>query len=55
MEIADDLRLRPSRLTAAEVGICPQLCHPERTPDFLLRGTNQRQRMRLSSRKAAPA
>jgi hypothetical protein len=31
----------------------PKLCHPERTPDFLLRCTNQRPRMRLSLRKAA--
>jgi hypothetical protein len=31
----------------------PTLCHPERTPDFLLRRANQRPRMRLSVRKAA--
>jgi hypothetical protein len=31
----------------------PHPCHPERTPDFLLRCSNQRSRMRLSVRKAA--
>ena len=31
----------------------PKLCHPERTPDFLLRRPHQRPRMRLSLRKAA--
>src|SRR5271154_5796506 len=31
----------------------PKLCHPERTPDFLLHCTNQRPRMRFSLRKAA--
>jgi len=31
----------------------PHICHPERTPDFLLRCTIQRPRMRLSLRKAA--
>src|SRR5271163_5199167 len=31
----------------------PKLCHPERTPDFLLHCTNQRPSMRLSLRKAA--
>src|ERR1700677_5222479 len=31
----------------------PHPCHPERTPNFLLRCANQRPRMRLSVRKAA--
>ncbi len=35
-------------LTNLPVSRQPQLCHPERTPDFLLRSANQRPRMRLS-------
>jgi hypothetical protein len=40
-------------VTAAEVSAALPLCHPERTPDFLLRCSQKRPRMRLSLKKAA--
>ena len=46
-------RLCPSTSNHAKVRHHPQLCHPERTPDFLLHGASQRPRMRLSVEKAA--
>jgi hypothetical protein len=39
---AANLRPCPSQITAAEVSATSPLCHPERTPDFLPRSTNQR-------------
>jgi hypothetical protein len=43
----------PSDLTAPNKSHRAHLGHPERTPDFLLRCSHQRPRMRLSLRKAA--
>ena len=50
---APAVSFRPSHLAALNQSHRLKICHPERTPDFLPRGTNQRPRMRLSLRKAA--
>jgi len=53
MKIADHLRALSIPRNGCSGEPYPPLCHPERTPDFLLRCANQRPRMRLSVRKAA--
>src|ERR1700689_5161354 len=42
----------PSDLTHPKKSHRPPLCHPERTPDFLLRCSEKQPRMRLSLKKA---
>jgi hypothetical protein len=49
----DLLFLFTSHIANSQGGGYLKLCHPERTPDFLLNRTNQRPRMRLSLGKAA--